>query len=106
MSKHTPGPWSTYNNFGDQMLKAESPKGQIELAAIFKSSEYQPVLPVEANARLIAAAPNLLSALKEAQSSLCEHCPQMMDTVGEQVGEHTDACLAAMDAIDKAEGKS
>jgi hypothetical protein len=53
----------------------------------------------------VAAAPELLKALKAAQSRLCEHCPQYMDAVSEQVGDHTDECLAAMEAIEKAEGE-
>lgn len=57
----------------------------------------------EANARLIAEAPALLETLKRAQARLCEHCPQRID--GEHVGDHTDECIEAQDAIAKAEGK-
>jgi len=42
----------------------------------------------------------LVEALKDAQSKLCENCPQYMDSASEQVGYHTDECLAAMDAIE------
>lgn len=46
------------------------------------------------------AAP-LLLALKAAQARLCEHCQQGAEP---HVGEHSDECLAALDAIAKAEG--
>lgn len=58
------------------------------------------------NAEVQDVSSGLLKALKAAQSRLCEHCPQYTDVVGEQVGDHTDECLAAMDAIATAEGRS
>lgn len=61
MRGHTSGPWRIV---GD-LVCADTPKGQVELATVYRESEYMARLPHEANARLIAAAPDLLEALKD-----------------------------------------
>ena len=64
MSKHTPGPWVVRRAEGsetlDQICTDES-----EPWIIADVSGPERALPVEANARLIAAAPDLLEALQE-----------------------------------------
>ena len=59
MSKHTPGPWAIYVNAPSDIVIRKMSKDGYELCSIARvSSGY-------ANARLIAAAPELLEALKD-----------------------------------------
>jgi len=59
MSKHTPGPWNLYpNNASDWVVRKMFPDGQ-------ESHEIARCQSGMDNARLIAAAPDLLEALKE-----------------------------------------
>lgn len=66
---HTPGPWRAVDRTTREMklrdLVIEGPDG-IELASLYVSDGADdPVwLPIEANARLIAAAPDLLAACR------------------------------------------
>ena len=60
MSKHTPGPWSYIGN-GDVVAKSNKYcGGEKDIASVFLTVNDED----EANARLIAAAPDLLEALK------------------------------------------
>ena len=64
MSKHTSGPWAIYVNAPSDIVIRKMSKDGYELCSIARvSSGY-------ANARLIAAAPELLEALKEAHNAL------------------------------------
>ena len=56
MTKHTQGPWRTA---GDQGVQIRSEKDQIAKVWAMRGNEWK------ANAALIAAAPDLLSALEE-----------------------------------------
>ena len=59
MSKHTPGPWAIYVNALSDIVIRKMSKDGYELCSIARvSSGY-------ANARLIAAAPELLEALAD-----------------------------------------
>ena len=59
MSKHTPGPWAIYVNAPSDIVIRKMSKDGYELCSIARvSSGY-------ANARLIAAAPELLEALQK-----------------------------------------
>lgn len=55
-TQHTPGPWHTA---GDQGVQIRSEKHQIAKVWTMRGNEWK------ANARLIAAAPDLLEVLKE-----------------------------------------
>jgi hypothetical protein len=61
MAGHTPGPWTVGRDFS---IIA----GSEEIAALYTNdgADDSKPYPVEANARLIAAAPELLEALKDA----------------------------------------
>jgi hypothetical protein len=65
MSKHTPGRWfvGPTNRRDEKHICASGPGGRIELARAYDYAECAGPLPVESNARLIAAAPRLLVAL-------------------------------------------
>ncbi len=87
MSAHTPGPW-TWNNY-DTMRGAN---GRI----VFQHSEHQGEPPSQADARLIATAPELLAVAKTCAESLerCEVCGHY---------PHATGCVLIA-AIAKAEG--
>lgn len=87
MSKHTPGPW-------EERTDAHG-RGRISAGGVWIATTWlatgdgndAPQLPARANARLIAAAPDLLEALKAIVKSLAdqddegliEHAQQMID---------------------------
>jgi hypothetical protein len=88
--KHTKGPWYVS---GDEVC-ADTDKGQAELATVHDECEYQPRLPKEANARLMASAPEMLEALEELMDpshtcgcdcTMSEPCP---------IGEKARAAIA------------
>lgn len=106
---HTAGPWKAIGNpYSDKARDIVSPEGDriaaVNGAAFDNSSE------VAANARLIAAAPDLLAALESLLASdLIEWFPPSPNTGG--LGDWTDALkakgapvLAARAAIAKAKG--
>lgn len=63
MSKHTPGPWAaTYKHLGDAPFVVESGQPGEPNGGCYMAECYGP--DAEANARLIAAAPELLEALE------------------------------------------
>lgn len=98
MSKHTPGPWFAVggwveverDDIADICSCCPEDFGQEHIGRNYKE--------VMANARLIAAAPELLSALKEIVQSLA-------DQDDEGMIEHTLQMSNARAAIAKAEGK-
>jgi len=73
MSKHTEGPWRVERSGdGVEIVSDETPSGVAELATVHSSAEYAGTLPVEANARLMAAAPQLLEALVAASEHVTD----------------------------------
>ena len=64
-NEHTPGPWRIEPTISptEKYICADKPEGQVELARVYDWAEYTGgeglSLPAEANARLIAAAPEL-----------------------------------------------
>ena len=102
MSKHTPGPWAIYVNAPSDIVIRKMSKDGYELCAIARvSSGY-------ANARLIAAAPELLEAL--ARLEFAAQCRD--NTMGDpsrliQVkAELASAARQARAAIAKATGEN
>jgi len=81
-TNHTPGPWRTYRNpHNGTFLLAGGDESKKQCYAILHSAdstspEYMNN-PTEANARLIAAAPELLSELKEADEEICHLCKRL-----------------------------
>ena len=94
-TKHTPGPWDASYRDGGARIMA----GSITLANILQGGHAGSLAEQYANARLIAAAPELLAALRE----LLElHRPTRAK---QRTIEARDAAIAsAVAAIDKAEG--
>jgi hypothetical protein len=91
--KHTPGPWSVQDYFDEFTVLAHGNKDRQYVANITKGAEVYFQRQSEANAQLIAAAPELLEAAKELLSFIS------LDTENRR-----DAIAALANAIAKAEG--
>jgi predicted MarR family transcription regulator len=92
MNKHTPGPWVVYDDSNDGKTN------RIEIAAWGKTvARIYHSVPAEdlPNARLIAAAPDLLEALKDTLQLLEVYCGDFEEATRKQ----------ARAAIAKAEGQ-
>jgi hypothetical protein len=100
---HTPGPWEIAgpNGYGDiDGHRVRDPRGYILAVAIGDVPELSP----EANARLIASAPDLLEALKELRDRLQAFVGALALTT--DCSGDVDAIIAAEAAIAKAEAAS
>jgi hypothetical protein len=95
MTSHTPGPW--YRSWSGQWICVDGPRGRVELAQVFREAEFKTSLPEKANGDLIAAAPDLLDALRRSVDWLA--------FLSERGLAH-DVLDIARAAIAKAEGKS
>lgn len=89
-SSHTPGPWSYYLN----PLTGKS--------AIAPSGDWPPLAKVntESDARLIAAAPELLAALQ----AIVNGRVRISDKANDMLSEHDPKVISARAAIAKARG--
>ena len=92
-AKHTPGPWSLQTR--QTQVYVSACDFQIALLCDGDSSQ------IEANARLIAAAPDMLAALKDALRSSRKDFEWGAD--GDR--QHREAYAEQFAAIDKAEGR-
>ena len=116
MTKHTPGPWTT-NPRGEDGAEvyALASVAWCGIASTHGASGSQVIRAAEAqaNARLIAAAPDLLRGL-EAMIGLCHGCrgrgrcfgPVPVGSVGESVYQPCPECSDARAAIAKAKGET
>ncbi|TFZ45654.1 hypothetical protein E5C33_09265 [Stenotrophomonas maltophilia] len=68
-SKHTPGPWTYSHGEHPNFFYIDSPSGDV----VYVTASLQPD-HVEANARLIAAAPELLQALQLVECVYRKNC--------------------------------
>jgi len=100
MSKHTPGPWRLIVGAeGYYSVVSECKNLKDEDRIICDNTEYYPKEATKENARLIAAAPELLEALKAIVYGLCKE-----DEEG--LIEHTEQITNARKAIAEAEGSN
>lgn len=98
--KHTPGPWTIEGHpQGTGFRVADANKRSV---AAFPSTSRRPDDERIANARLIAAAPELLAALKEAHRLLPSLIHTSTDIDAVELG---DAIERARAAIARAEGR-
>lgn len=99
--KHTPGPW-TVGDVGIYFRDGVSIMGNGEfggaVATTTRDEWSGAENPAFANAHLIAAAPEMYEALKQAHELLCGRCCGG--------GHHCGECFNALAAIAKAEGRS
>ena len=108
MSAHTPGPWAFYgdNNYGGTVEIGPKLTVSIDRADRFTSELVISREEMEANGRLIAAAPELLAAchaLLAAEPLLGELCDGACKP---GINHHVSGCAVglALTAIAKAEG--
>ena len=97
---HTPGPWRIDSKtcFGDYTIAAGDS---------VKTCEFIAKTQNEANAQLIAAAPELLEALREIESKLnALLCERVLDSTLPEFYEVRNARNSARAAISKAEGQA
>jgi hypothetical protein len=80
---------------GNCLIVADSPKGRVEIAEVFRTAEYG-ALPVNENSSLILAAPELFEAVKQAY--------EVFINVGWEIERGGAAVLALAAAIRSAEG--
>jgi hypothetical protein len=71
-STFTPGPWALFQNaHGDQLIRCAS-EGPLKNCVVGSVAANPPQSHYEGNARLLAAAPQMLSALKRIKSIIDE----------------------------------
>jgi hypothetical protein len=102
MSRHTPGPWGVTSRQGDwwDSVVFLQDSRNLEICQCFHDDS--DLDECTANARLIAAAPDLLTALKEVL-----FIAEVSDRWGpEQTKDFLDATSKAESAIAKAEGEN
>lgn len=87
-TKHTPGPWQVGESISGKPLIVTKSHGTIAQPTGGFENE------IKANARLIAAAPDLLAIVKELL--IC----------GPNAGHNQDLLTSAIEAVAKAEGKT
>lgn len=101
-ASHTPGPWSVNTAHEDPQFQSVSDKDGRTIADIayhkFTETHYPLRAESEANARLIAAAPELLDAAKWALN--------FITNTERSYGIELDASAKLRSAIDNAEGRS
>lgn len=102
MTQHTPGPWYrdgyTDDVVGSAIIR-DATGFQVALTRHWGINE------TEANARLIAAAPDLLEACRALVAYLSPLCEEFLDGSDEHA-EAYNACQAAHEAIAKATGEN
>lgn len=114
MSDYTPGPWRTNKGYTDNLLYrgtvahlGETPEGEW-VAVIVEDDERawhtSDADVMRANANLIAAAPDLLEAAKEARRLLIDALRDVVDVPGWNPESHFDVRMLT-EIIAKAEGR-
>jgi hypothetical protein len=107
---HTPGPWQNQRNHSGRVISKKTQRDfetneTKMLCFIVRNEDYFPVEESDANARLIASAPDLLAALREIESKLTALlCERVLDSTLPEFYEVRDARNSARAAIAKAEG--
>lgn len=112
--KHTPGPWEWQSEYDIEAYPEEAGRlyvvgsnlgGLVGVALPWATEiDSRDFKRVEANARLIAAAPDLLEALKSFQSYGCPVCAG--DCASANPPVHSCPMQMAYSAIARAEGRS
>ena len=98
MAEHTPGPWRTTLAYDDPVIVDHN--NTIIAIAVLDSNDPKELETIVANARLIAAAPELLAALNQVLDVLTLR----MDW--QSIPGLEDAVEFATEVINKAEGRS
>jgi hypothetical protein len=75
-AQYTPGPWTTDGSARGGDLDIIAPSGRVALIDCEPRGDFQSEVVLESNARLIAAAPDLLIALEACLHRLAHHDDQ------------------------------
>jgi len=101
MVEHTPGPWRyTLDARGRHLVVPENKWGHA-LAQVFVRRLDPCIYPVQQNARLIAAAPELLEALEELWT-----CVELQDEFSDPISDRYVVGHMVQDVIAKTRGES
>ena len=108
MSKHTPGPWKFSGTAGLETVRTEESRHFVAWPTVTRDGQRMPSDEVEANARLIAAAPEMLAALEVARETIktWHEIGGPEDTAGSawRSYQRSPEMVAINDAIAKATG--
>ena len=103
MTEYTPGPWNVEELYEDEWFMPAH-----EVRMVGERNELIAVIPGTANARLIAAAPDMLEALEAMMVMPWGYCAcpvRMGDMEGEPDDAHCGECRDSRTAIAKAKGE-
>ena len=76
MNKYTPGPWTASEGSPSDVWHVDMPDRQFSITVARGDEDWDmSVEEVQANARLIAAAPDLLAAAVQARNVIHDDCP-------------------------------
>ena len=99
---HTPGPWKAAPKGDGWHITAEAPKGLYGLYTFIATVHGMR----GADAKLIAASPNLLALARQYASECCDCAGARITPDGNGGDEHCTACDDIWAVIDLAEGRS
>ena len=98
MSGHTPGPWRVFGRMTGKVISENAP-GVVEICETgdFRDAELVPFNGERwnADARLIAAAPDMLEVLQGCEAAMCE-ASNMHNRSAQVLSEHIHAARAAI----------
>ena len=95
MNKHTPGPWFAFVDKGQTIIRTSRTSAAFSPLAVVKGDKRDTLKDHEANAKLMASAPDLLEAL--------EYC---LDCLGHEFALPADCQSNARAAIARARGEA
>jgi len=101
--KHTPGPWAARQAFDKEGFEQDHLwiEGRTVSTDIAETVGEYSVTTERANAHLIAAAPDMLAALRQAEDTLCDRGNDMPHPASRRY----EVLIQVREAITKAEGK-
>lgn len=101
MSKHTPGPWYVYEHEDERRIGVPLMAGRYVPHAVVRHPGDIPNGTLDANARLIAAAPDLLRAIGDVRTRLIEHGHGQIPAYAfSEIMEAIDAAIAKAEGVD------
>ena len=101
-TQHTPGPWRVRKDGSGRLARVSDETHEFD--CVVTPSLHRDAELMEANARLIAAAPELLAALRSCEETLREYTSH--EGLPRTGAKRADAIDAARAAIEKAEEES
>lgn len=87
--KHTPGKWEASKTINDYAIYSDTNESK-DIAAVYQNSRSIPKEEAQANAKLIAAAPDMLEALQAVERWLNGEENEFQETVIQAIRKATD----------------